>query len=322
MLVDQFGRKIDYLRLSVTERCNFRCSYCMPEKPFSWVPKEELLSFDELFLFVKAAVDEGIKKIRITGGEPTLREDLDRFFKMLFDYNSDIDIALTTNGYLMSHYATRYATSGLKRINISLDSVNRDTAKKIAGGKDVLPNVMEGIDASINAGMRVKLNCVPLKGINDHELIDIMEYARSKGVMLRFIEFMENKFANGVQGLRSTEVQEILSKKYLFSEFEKEFASPAKLYRLDDGYMFGIIEPHKDDFCSSCNRLRLTAEGHLIPCLYFDQAMSIKEAVKSGNINEAVRIFKEVVKNKPEKNRWNDAGEVEVSSRAFYTTGG
>jgi cyclic pyranopterin phosphate synthase len=322
MLIDQYGRKIDYLRLSVTERCNFRCTYCMPEKPFSWIPKEDLLSFEELSLFVKVAIDEGIRKIRITGGEPTLREDLDSFFKILFDYNSEIDIALTTNGFLLAEYAKRYALAGLKRINISLDSVNRETAQKIAGGKDILPNVLAGIDASIEAGMRVKLNCVPLKGINDHELLDILEYCINKKVMLRFIEFMENKYANSVQGLRSEEVLEIISSKYHFNEFEKEFASPAKLYKLDDGYMFGIIEPHKDDFCSSCNRLRLTAEGHLIPCLYFDEAISIKEAVKSGDITEAVRIFREVVKNKPEKNRWGGTGDAEVSNRAFYMTGG
>jgi len=322
MLIDQYGRKIDYLRLSVTERCNFRCTYCMPEKPFSWVPNEELLSFDELFLFVKVAIDEGIRKIRITGGEPTLREDLDRFIKMLFDYSPEIDIALTTNGFLMAEYADRYAKAGLKRINISLDSINRETAKKIAGGKDVLPNVLAGIDASIKAGMRVKLNCVPIKNINDIELAEIFEYCKSRGVMLRFIEFMENKFADGIRGLRGEEVKEILSSKYGFKEVEKEFASPARLYITDDNYMFGIIEPHKDDFCSSCNRLRLTADGNLIPCLYFDEAVNIKKAIKSGNISDAIKIFHEVVQNKPEKNRWNNAGEVEVSSRAFYMTGG
>jgi GTP 3',8-cyclase len=321
MLIDSFGRTIDYLRLSVTERCNFRCTYCMPEKPFSWVPNEELLTFPELFLFVKAAIDEGVTKIRITGGEPTLRDDLDSFFKMIFDYAPSVDIALTTNGFLMANYAERYAKAGLKRINISLDSVNAETAKKIAGGKDVLANVLSGIDASVLAGMRVKLNCVPLKGLNDHELVDIFEFARSKKIMIRFIEYMENSHG-AATGLRSDAIKEILGAKYSFTEVQKDHSSPAKIYKLEDGYMFGIIEPHSDDFCSSCNRLRLTAEGQLIPCLYFDEAVSVKDALKKGDIHEAVRLFKSVVAKKPEKNRWQDSGEFEVSSRAFYQTGG
>ena len=268
------------------------------------------------------AIDEGIRKIRITGGEPTLREDLDRFFKMIFDYSDEVDIALTTNGYLMAEYAQRYADAGLKRINISLDSINRETAKKIAGGKDVLPNVLRGIEACSAAGIRVNLNCVPIQNINDNELIDIFEFCKEKRIMLRFIEFMENKLAGGVKGLVGDEVKAILRQKYTFAEVEKDFASPARLYMTDDNYMFGIIEPHKDDFCASCNRVRLTADGQLIPCLYFDEASSVKDALRSGNANAAMDIFKNVLKSKPEKNRWNNNGEVEVSSRAFYMTGG
>ncbi len=322
MLIDGFGRKIDYLRLSVTERCNFRCSYCMPDKPFSWVPKENLLSFEEMFSFVKAAIDEGITKIRITGGEPTLREDLDKFLKMIYDYKSDMDIAMTTNGFLLSQCAQNLANAGLKRINISLDSLRPETAKQIAGGKDVLEQVLSGIDAALKAGLRVKLNTVPLKGVNDDELLDIIEYAKERGVMLRFIEFMENAHAaKGAVGLNSEEILSIIGQKYEFEEIQKEFSSPAKLYRMKDGYKFGVIEPHKEDFCDSCNRLRLTAEGYLIPCLYFDEALSIKDAVKAGDIPAAIEIFKKVIKDKPQKNRWGGE-DAEISGRAFYMTGG
>ncbi len=322
MLIDGHGRHINYLRLSVTERCNFRCSYCMPDKPFSWVPKENLLSFEEMFSFVKAAIDEGITKIRITGGEPTLREDLDKFLKMIYDYKPDMDIAMTTNGFLLSQCAQNLANAGLKRINISLDSLRPETAKQIAGGKDVLEQVLSGIDAALKAGLRVKLNTVPLKGVNDDELIDIIEYARKKGVMLRFIEFMENTHAaKGAVGLNSDEILSIVGQKYEFEEIQKEFSSPAKLYRMKDGYKFGVIEPHKEDFCDSCNRLRLTAEGYLIPCLYFDEALSIKDAVKAGDIPAAIEIFKKVIKDKPQKNRWGGE-DAEMSVRAFYMTGG
>lgn len=128
MLIDGFGRKVDYLRVSVTERCNFRCQYCMPEKPFSWVPKENLLSYEDLFKFIKVSIDEGIKKVRITGGEPLLREGLDIFIKMVFDYKNDIDLALTTNGFLLPRVAKKLKDAGLKRINISLDTLDHATA--------------------------------------------------------------------------------------------------------------------------------------------------------------------------------------------------
>ncbi len=294
----------------------------MPDKPFSWVPKENLLSFEELFGFVKAAIDEGITKIRITGGEPTLREDLDKFLSMIYGYKADMDIAMTTNGFLLSQCADKLARAGLKRINISLDSLKPETAKQIAGGKDVLEQVLKGIDAALAAGLRVKLNTVPLKGVNDGELLDIMEYAKERKIMLRFIEFMENSHAaKGAVGLNSDEILSIIRQKYEILEVQKEFSSPAKLYRTDDGYMFGVIEPHKEDFCDSCNRLRLTAEGYLIPCLYFDEALSIKDALKAGDIAAAIGIFKQVIKDKPQKNRWG-GDDAQMSSRAFYMTGG
>lgn len=294
----------------------------MPDKPFSWVPKENLLSFEELFGFVKAAIDEGITKIRITGGEPTLREDLDKFLAMICGYKPDMDIAMTTNGFLLSQCADKLARAGLKRINISLDSLKPEIAKQIAGGKDVLEQVLKGIDAALAVGLRVKLNTVPLKGVNDGELLDIMEYAKERKIMVRYIEFMENSHAaKGAEGLNSDEILSIIRQKYELTEIQKEFSSPAKLYRTDDGYAFGVIEPHKEDFCDSCNRLRLTAEGYLIPCLYFDEALSIKDALKSGDIAAAIEIFKQVIKDKPQKNRWG-GDDAQMSGRAFYMTGG
>lgn len=322
MLIDGYGRRIDYLRLSVTQRCNFRCTYCMPTTPFTWVPKENILSFEELFCFVRVAIDEGIRKIRITGGEPTLREGLDSFLRMIFTYKPDIDLAMTTNGFLLPALARSYADAGLKRVNISLDSLKPDTAAKIAGGKEVLSHVLAGIDAALDAGLRVKLNCVPMRGINDMEIVDLIEYARHKGVMIRFIEFMENTHAKtGVHGLQSSEILDLIRSRFASREVVKEFNSPAKLYQCDDGYIFGIIEPHKEDFCDSCNRVRLSAEGFLIPCLYFDDAITIKEAIRAGDTAAALSIFRDVICNKPEKNKWSGV-DFESSDRAFYVTGG
>ena len=323
MLIDGHGRKVNYLRVSVTERCNFRCQYCMPEKPFSWVPKENLLSYEDLFKFIKVGIDEGIKKVRITGGEPLLREGLSEFIKMIYDYKNDIDLALTTNGFLLPKVAQDLKDAGLKRINVSLDSLNPQTASKIAQ-KNVLETVLKGIDAAHKAGLKIKINCVPIKGINDDDILEVLQYCKQKGFTVRFIEFMENHHAkDGAKGLNSDEIKEKISKKYpIFKKIPRDTSSPAQYYELEDGFKFGIIEPHKDDFCEACNRIRLTAEGYLIPCLYFEDAMSIKDAVRDNRIDEAANILKKVLENKPEKNKWSAQDNNEVSTRAFYETGG
>ncbi|HEF9289742.1 TPA: GTP 3',8-cyclase MoaA [Campylobacter coli] len=320
MLIDQFGRKINYLRISVTQRCNFRCLYCMPKIPFNHQPKENLLSFEELFLFVKVAIDEGIEKIRITGGEPLLRKDLSVFIKMINDYKKDLDLAITTNGFLLKDFAKDLKDAGLKRLNISLDTLESKKAKILAQ-KDVLDSVLAGIDEALSAGLKVKLNTVVLKGLNDDELIPLLEFAKSKNIQIRFIEFMENIHAYGkLQGLKRDEIIQILSQKYQVKLIKKAEKAPVSIYSAD-GYEFGIIDPHSHEFCDSCNRIRLSAEGLLIPCLYFDEALSIKEAVRKGDINAAANILQEVLRNKPEKNRWSVVDN-ETSSRAFYQTGG
>ncbi len=321
MLIDSYERVVDYLRVSVTERCNFRCTYCMPEKPFSWVPKENLLSFEELFEFMKVAIDEGIKKIRITGGEPLLREDLDKFIKMIYDYEPSIDLAMTTNAFLLKGTAQRLKDAGLKRINVSIDTLKPEVAQDIAG-KNVLKNVLEGVDEALKVGLKVKVNMVPMNTVNANEIIDVLEYCKSRNMSVRFIEYMENKYAQeGISGLKSPELLAILREKYSFSDDGFDGTSPSHYYTMEDGYRFGIIEPYADDFCAKCNRIRLTAEGNLIPCLYFDEAMSIAESVKRGDIKGAAAVLKEVVRTKPEKNRWGGE-DGEVSSRAFYETGG
>ena len=320
MLIDQFGRKINYLRISVTQRCNFRCLYCMPKIPFDYQPKENLLSFEELFLFVKATIDEGIEKIRITGGEPLLRKDLSIFIKMISDYKSDIDLAITTNGFLLKDFAKDLKNAGLKRLNISLDTLDHKKAKTLAQ-KDVLDSVLSGIDEALNLDLKVKLNTVALKNLNDDELISLLEFAKSKKAQIRFIEFMENTHAYGkLQGLKRDEIIQILSQKYQIQLIKKDKKAPVSIYKTDD-YEFGIIDPHSHEFCDSCNRIRLSAEGLLIPCLYFDEALSIKEAVRKGDIKAAVEILQEVLRNKPEKNKWSVVDN-ETSSRAFYQTGG
>lgn len=296
----------------------------MPEKPFSWVPRENLLSFEELFLFIKVAIDEGITKIRITGGEPLLRDGLDRFIEMIHGYKSDIDLALTTNGYLLEETAMKLKNAGLKRLNISLDSLKTEVAWKIAQ-KDVLSKVLAGIDKAIEVGLGVKINMVPLKGVNDGEIVDILHYCRDKGIKVRFIEYMENSHADqSLQGMHGKEILSKIKEVHTIHALGREGTSPSFNYTIEDGTQFGLIDPHKHDFCESCNRIRLTAEGHLIPCLYFDEAMSIAEHIKKGDVESASKVLAQVLKDKPKENRWNheDSKENETSTRAFYQTGG
>ena len=325
MLIDGHGRTVDYLRVSVTERCNFRCQYCMPEKPFSWVPRENLLSFEELFLFMKVAMDEGVTKIRITGGEPLLREGLDKFIKMIHDYKPDIDLALTTNAYLLPQTAQKLKDAGLKRLNISLDSLKPEVAHQIAQ-KDVLAQVLKGIDKALEVGLGVKINMVPLKGINDGEILDIINYCRDRKIKVRFIEYMENSHASKeIEGMHGREILEKVKEGHTIKALGREGASPSFNYLLDGEYEFGLIDPHKHDFCENCNRIRLTAEGNLIPCLYFDEALSIAKAVKAGDIEGASQVLAKVLKDKPKENRWSEDNpneEKELSTRAFYETGG
>ncbi len=330
MLVDSFNRKVDYLRVSVTERCNFRCQYCMPEKPFEWTPKEKILSYEEMFKFIKISIDNGVKKIRLTGGEPLVREDLDKLIKMIYDYNIDIDLALTTNGFLLKSQIEKLKNAGLKRINISIDSLSKETFWYLAK-KDALEAVQEGIESAIAAGMTVKLNTVVMKDINDVEVVALYEYAKARDVQIRFIEYMKNE--NALDTLKTVPSKEILArieKKYRIEELPSKDNSVAKLFKDEDGFVFGIIEPYDDSFCKSCNRIRLSAEGDLIPCLYFEDSLNIKSAMQSDEKLE--EVLKTVIKNKPEKNKWSYAtdanadvnlgAENEISSRAFYFTGG
>lgn len=322
MLIDSYGRRINYLRISLTQRCNFRCLYCMPKVPFNHVPKENLLSYEELFLFAKLCMDKGVDKIRLTGGEPLVRADLDKFIKMLIDYKNDLDLALTTNGYLLKEQAAKLKAAGLVRINVSLDTLVPSRAKLISQ-KDILKEVLEGIEEALRVGLKVKVNCVPLKGINEDELCDLILFAKQRNIQIRFIEFMENEHAYGqLKGLREAEILGKVKEKYEITALEKEPNSPASLFKINElDYVFGVINPHKHDFCESCNRLRLSAEGFLIPCLYFDEAMSIKKALRDKDINKALSILNTVLENKPEKNKWGE-DDNKSSARSFSQTGG
>ncbi|WQT51467.1 GTP 3',8-cyclase MoaA [Helicobacter pylori] len=321
MLVDSFNRVIDYIRVSVTKQCNFRCQYCMPTTPLDFFDDEELLPLDNALEFLKIAIDEGVKKIRITGGEPLLRKGLDEFIAKLHAYNKEVALVLSTNGFLLKKMAKGLKDAGLSRVNVSLDSLKSDRVLKISQ-KDALKNVLEGIEESLKVGLKLKLNMVVMKGVNDDEILELLEYAKNRSIQIRYIEFMENTHAKSlVKGLKEEEILDLIAQKYKIIETEKPKQGSSKIYTLENGYQFGIIAPHSDDFCQSCNRIRLASDGKICPCLYYQDAIDAKEAIMNKDTKNIKRLLKQSVINKPEKNMWNDKNS-ETPTRAFYYTGG
>ncbi|WRB41028.1 GTP 3',8-cyclase MoaA [Helicobacter pylori] len=321
MLVDSFNRVIDYIRVSVTKQCNFRCQYCMPTTPLNFFDNEELLPLDNVLEFLKIAIDEGVKKIRITGGEPLLRKGLDEFIAKLHAYNKEVALVLSTNGFLLKKMAKDLKNAGLSRVNVSLDSLKSDRVLKISQ-KDALKNTLEGIEESLKVGLKLKLNTVVMKSVNDDEILELLEYAKNRHIQIRYIEFMENTHAKSlVKGLKEEEILDLIAQKYKIMETEKPKQGSSKIYTLENGYQFGIIAPHSDDFCQSCNRIRLASDGKICPCLYYQDAIDAKEAIINKDTKNIKRLLKQSVINKPEKNMWNDKNS-ETPTRAFYYTGG
>ncbi|WP_033704764.1 GTP 3',8-cyclase MoaA [Helicobacter pylori] len=321
MLVDSFNRVIDYIRVSVTKQCNFRCQYCMPTTPLDFFDDEELLPLDSVLEFLKIAIDEGVKKIRITGGEPLLRKGLDEFIAKLHAYNKEVALVLSTNGFLLKKMAKGLKDAGLSRVNVSLDSLKSDRVLKISQ-KDALKNALEGIEESLKVGLKLKLNTVVMKGVNDDEILELLEYAKNRSIQIRYIEFMENTHAKDlVKGLKEEEILDLIAQKYKIIETENPKKGSSKIYTLENGYQFGIIAPHSDDFCQSCNRIRLASDGKICPCLYYQDAIDAKEAIINKDTKMMKRLLKQSVINKPEKNMWNDKNS-KTPTRAFYYTGG
>ncbi|GAA8394935.1 GTP 3',8-cyclase MoaA [Helicobacter pylori] len=321
MLVDSFNRVIDYIRVSVTKQCNFRCQYCMPTTPLDFFDDEELLPLDNVLEFLKIAIDEGVKKIRITGGEPLLRKGLDEFIAKLHAYNKEVALVLSTNGFLLKKMAKGLKDAGLSRVNVSLDSLKSDRVLKISQ-KNALKNALEGIEESLKVGLKLKLNMVVMKGVNDDEILELLEYAKNRSIQIRYIEFMENTHAKDlVKGLKEREILDLIAQKYKIIETENPKKGSSKIYTLENGYQFGIIAPHSDDFCQSCNRIRLASDGKICPCLYYQDAIDAKEAIINKDTKMMKRLLKQSIINKPEKNMWNDKNS-KTPTRAFYYTGG
>ena len=298
-LIDPFMRPITYLRVSVTDRCDFRCVYCMAED-MTFLPKRDLLTLEELDRMCSAFVDLGVEKLRITGGEPLVRRDIMTFFKGMsrhLDSGALKELTLTTNGSQLHRFADELASYGVKRINISLDTIVPDKFAAITRwGK--LDNVLRGIDAAQNAGMRVKINAVALKDFNDSELFTITEWCKSRDMDLTWIEVMpmgdlgnEDRLGQywSLEDLRGQ-----LAQQYTLTELSERTGGPARYVRLEEtGQKIGFITPLTHNFCESCNRVRLTCTGQLYMCLGQEDMVDLRAPLRAsesnGPVTEAIR---------------------------------
>lgn len=289
-LVDGFGRVHRDLRISVTDRCNFRCAYCMPEEGMEWQRREDLLSFEEITRVARIMVERfGVDGIRLTGGEPTVRAKLPSLVAQLADLG--VDLAMTTNGVTLPSLAADLAAAGLRRVNISLDSLRADRFEELTR-RDELPRVLEGIDAARAAGFDpVKINVVVMKGINDDEVIDFVRFGREKGVVVRFIEFMPLDADEVWNNDRVLTQAEILS--LLHDEFDLEpvtrTSSPATRFRHADGHgEIGVVASVSESFCETCDRVRITADGQFRNCLFATDETDVRALLRDGSSDDVV----------------------------------
>lgn len=306
-LFDSWQRQINYLRISVTDRCNLRCIYCTAQ-PMVGIPHDEILRYEEINRVVQAAASLGISKIRLTGGEPLVRLNLSQLVKMLSQVEGIDDISLTSNGILLSKYAVELKEAGLKRVNVSLDTLKEDRFKSITG-RDKLGEVLSGIEAAHLAGLEpVKINMVVLRGINDDETIDFARMSISQGWHVRFIEFMLFGMPND-EALGMVSTQEIRERIQSLGKLEpctaKTGNGPARYYRLPGAEgTIGFISPMTEHFCDTCNRLRLTSDGQLRPCLLEDDELNLKEPLRNGaSMDELKGLIQQAVAIKRKRHR-------------------
>jgi len=294
-LVDPFQREVTYLRLSVTDRCDFRCSYCMAEN-MTFLPKKDLLTLEELDRMCSAFIGLGVRKLRITGGEPLVRKGIMSFFEGMgrhLDSGALDELTLTTNGSQLHRFADQLYAAGVRRVNISLDTLDEDKFARITRwGR--LPQVLQGIDAALEAGLRVKINAVALKGFNEDEIFDLLDWCASKNMDLTFIEVMpmgdmgtENRLD---QYWPLSDLRAGLAKRFTLTDLEESTGGPARYVRIEEtGQKVGFITPLTHNFCESCNRVRMSCTGQLYTCLGHDGMSDLRDTLRSSE-SDAVLV--------------------------------
>jgi len=291
VLKDSLDRPLRNLRLSVTDRCNLRCSYCMPEPDYVWLPREDILHFEEIETLVDVFISLGVDKVRLTGGEPLLRRNLPDLIHRLSSRPAIRDLAMTTNGVLLAPNARALRDAGLHRLTVSLDTLRPERFRNLTRF-DELDRVLAGIDAAAAFFPGFKIDTVVIRGVNDDELIDLLEFGRRYGAEVRFIEYMD------VGGATHWAMSRVLPRREMLARLEEhcgavtpvveESSAPADRYRLPDGTTFGIISSTTEPFCDSCDRSRLTADGLWYLCLYASHGTDLRRPVRSGASREQI----------------------------------
>jgi len=311
-LRDPYHRVINYLRISVTDRCNLRCAYCMPENGIDLLHHSDILSYEEILRVARVAVGLGIRKIRVTGGEPLVRRGILGFLERVSHIEGVLDLSLTTNGILLAEMASDLKRCGLGRVNVSLDTLKPGVYERITR-RPGLDRVLSGLEAARRAGIGpIKINVVALRGVNDEEILDFAAFAQEGGYEVRFIEFMPSDTDSweASRFLAAAEVLDTLRTRYNLEPVTQETpAGPSRTFRLPGGAKVGVISPLSDHFCGSCNRLRLTAEGKLRSCLFSEQETDVRQILRSGAGDvPLVEAIRDAVHRKP---RGHSLGEAD-----------
>jgi GTP 3',8-cyclase len=326
-LVDGWGREIKSLRVSVTDRCNFRCRYCMPPEGLEWLPRSEVLSFEEIERLVRVLASMGVEEVRITGGEPLIRRDLPVLVEKLARIPGVTDLSLTTNGVLLDRLAGPLVDAGLRRVNVSLDTLSHTRFAEMTH-RDALDAVLRGLEAAErHPELRpIKVNAVAIKGFTETEVPALAELARRKPYVVRFIEFMPLD-ADGLwrddDVLTGAEIRAIIEKRWPLEPVPAKASSTARRFRFVDGAgEVGFVNPVSEPFCSSCDRIRLTADGQLRTCLFSRREWDLKTPLRSGaSDDELARELRWAVRHKELKHRINEPGFV-PASRSMSQIGG
>ncbi len=313
-LHDGHGRRIADLRVSVTDRCNFRCQYCMPADGLPWLDRDEVLSFEEIERLVRLAVEMGIEDVRLTGGEPLVRRDFPVLVGMLARIDGLQDLSLTTNGYLLERDASALVDAGLQRVNVSIDSLQRDRFFQMTR-RDSLPQVLRGLEAIARnpAVHPVKVNAVAMRGFTEEEAVPFAEFARRTAFQVRFIEFMPldaDRSWEPESVLTGAEVREIIERVHPLEELPREPSATARVYRFRDGQgEIGFVNPVSEPFCADCDRVRLTAEGKLRTCLFSMHETDLRAPLRNGaSDDELERIVRDAVWRKELKHHVGEPG--------------
>lgn len=304
-MVDGFGRRIEYLRISVTDKCNLRCVYCMPEEGMQWLRRDEILGYEEIANVVRVMAGMGLRRIRITGGEPLVRKNLDHLASLLSGVDGIEDVALSTNGVLLAPLARRLRDAGVSRVNISLDSLRPERADEMARRPGTLAKVLEGLDAALDAGFDpVKINVVLVRGVNDDEVPAFAELTRDQPLHVRFIEIMPTESNLDLSAENFMSCDEALGALSAVGDLRPAPGplgnGPATYFAFPGARgTIGAITPMSHNFCDRCNRMRLTADGHLRPCLFGDVQTPLRDALRRG---EDLRpLVAETLRIKPER---------------------